>query len=120
MEGGAISATSWEVPMKPSSVIVLGAKYSIEYKDNPADVDHECRESLWGQVDYWTSSIRIYDNGRAESEIWETLLHEVLHIIAHHLKMHRLTDADAHDDLDLLALALRDTLFRNGWIRLGG
>lgn len=103
--------------MKPSSVVILGTKYTIEYKDNPAEVDIRRRVSLWGQVDYWACSIRIYDNDRPESEIWETLIHEVLHVIVTSLKIHTLESDEAHDDISLLSLGLSDTLFRNDWMR---
>lgn len=101
--------------MKPTSVNILGIKYSIEYVDKPSDVDIYKRESLWGQIDYWTRSIRIYDNGRSIEDVFETVLHEVLHGIAESLKLKSLQDG-GHDDLSLLALALTDVLYRNGWI----
>ena len=102
--------------MKPDKVIILGIEYKITYVDKPSDVDIFKRTSQWGQIDYWTRSIRIYDNGLALEEIWGSLLHEVLHGIveAFHIKV--LEPDEAHDSLDLLALALTDVLFRNGWI----
>jgi len=108
--------------VKPSKVNILGIEYSIEYVNSPSDVDIHKRESAWGQIDYWTRSIRIYDNGHQDADIWQTIFHEVLHGIACHLKIEALGKGDAidprkHDDLDLLALALVDTLFRNGWMQ---
>ena len=100
--------------MKPTSVNILGVDYSITYVDSPSDVDIYKRESAWGQIDYWTRSIRIYDNGRSAQDIAHSLLHEVLHGIAEALKL-SLRQADQHDDLDLLALALADVMHRNGW-----
>jgi len=55
--------------MKPNKVNILGIEYSITYLDKPSDVDIYKRESLWGQIDYWTRTIRIYDNGRPEEDI---------------------------------------------------
>ena len=102
--------------MKPKSVNILGITYSIEYVNNPSDVDINHRESLWGQIDYWTRRIRILDNGRNIEDIWIALIHEVLHGISESLKL-TLRNTDQHDDLDLLALALMDVFFRNKWIR---
>jgi hypothetical protein len=103
--------------VKPTSVIVLGKTYTIEYMDNPSLVDLYKRESCWGQIDYWTRSIRVYDNGRSQEDLWHTIIHEMLHAIAQGLHMSILTVESNHEDLDLLALALTDTFFRNGWIK---
>ena len=106
--------------MKPASVNILGITYSITYVDKPSDVDIYKRESLWGQIDYWTRTIRIYDQDRTTADILQTILHEVLHGIAQDLKLKSLdySDEQKHDDLDILALALSDFLVRNEWIRL--
>ncbi len=70
---------------------------------------------MWGQVDFWTRTIRIYDNNRPDEDVFECVLHEVLHAIAESLKL-ELRKAERHDELDLIALGLTDVLFRNGWI----
>jgi hypothetical protein len=101
----------------PKAVNILGVEYTITYVDNPAEVDMYKRDSLWGQIDYWTRTIRIYAKDRTPSDIWESLLHEVLHGIGVSLHMKILEDKDNHDQLDILALALTDTLFRNGWVK---
>ena len=105
---------------RPQSVNVLGSQYSIKYFDKPSDVDMFHRESLWGQCDFWTKSIRIYDDGNlSDSDILQTVLHEVLHVIAQEFKLPQLgdwKDKEKHDELDLLSLALVDVFIRNGWI----
>ena len=101
---------------KPNSVNVLGVEYQITYVDRPSDVDIYKRASLWGQVDYWTRTIRIYDNGRPIEDIWQTIFHEVIHCIANELKLKAMSKDDNHDELDVMALALTDVLFRNGWM----
>ena len=103
---------------KPQSLVILGKPYAITYCDNPLDVDLHKRDSCWGQVDHWTHTIRIYDNGRTLEDIWETILHEVLHAIGDLLKLDILNkgaddDREKHEELDVLALALTDVLFRN-------
>ncbi|MFT6550489.1 MAG: hypothetical protein ACJA1I_000517 [Zhongshania marina] len=102
--------------MKPEKVNILGIEYQVEYVDKPSDVDIHKRESLWGQIDYWTRTIRIYDNGRPHEDVWQTIIHEVLHGIADALKM-KLNKKDMHDELDILALAITDVFYRNGWIK---
>jgi len=98
----------------PTNVNVLGKDYSITYVDNPAEVDIYRRESLWGQVDYWTRTIRIYNNGRSYEDLQQTIIHEVLHVIAVELNL-ELRKAEMHDELGILALALMDVLTRNSW-----
>ena len=100
---------------KPTSVNIVGVIYKIEYVDKPSDVDVFKRTSLWGQIDYWTRTIRIYDNGRSMEDIWQTLFHEILHGIAELLKLSSLNKDENHDELDVLALAIVDILIRNGW-----
>ena len=107
-----------ELKMKPNEVNVLGIIYKIEYVDNPSDVDIYKRKSLWGQIDYWTRSIRIYDNGRNPEDVFETILHELLHAIGDALKLSILAEDKNHDQLDVLALALTDLMTRNNWIKL--
>ena len=104
---------------RPSSVNICGIVYSIEYVDKPSEVDIYKRQSLWGQIDYWTQSIRIYDNGKNDGEVCQTLIHEILHGIAENCKLDCLLKKDNHDDLDVLALALWDTFTRNGWLTFG-
>jgi len=103
--------------MRPDSVVILGIEYTIEYVEKPSDVDIYKRESLWGQLDYWTRSIRIYADDLSDEDVWGTLLHEVLHGIVDAFKIKSLQGDEQHDDLDMLSLALTDVLFRNGWIK---
>ena len=103
---------------RPEKVNVLGIEYRIEYVDNPAEVDIYKRRSLWGQVDFWTRTIRVYANERPEEDIWQTIIHEVLHAISEELNL-VLKKEEYHDDLGILALALTDTFVRNGWLVLG-
>ena len=103
--------------MKPDKVNILGVEYSITYVDKPSEVDIYHRESLWGQIDFWTRTIRIYDNDRCAEDMFHSIIHEILHGIASALKL-ELNKAERHDELDLLTLALTDVLFRNEWIKL--
>lgn len=100
---------------RPNEVNILGIIYQIQYVDNPAEVDIRKRESLWGQIDYWTRTIRIYSKDRPEEDIWETILHEVLHGIAELLHLKSMMDDKNEVELNLLSLALVDVLFRNSW-----
>lgn len=102
-------------PSRPDSVIILGKRYKIEYTDKPSDVDIYQRESLWGQIDYWTRTIRIYDRECSAEDRWHSIIHEVLHGIISALNLDKIKDDE--DSIDILALALVDTLFRNGWLR---
>jgi len=102
---------------KPESLNVLGKVYSITYCDSPSEVDIYKRKSCWGQIDYWTRTIRVYDNGRSTQDIWETIIHEILHGIGEELKL-RINKKENHDELGILALAITDTLFRNDFIKL--
>jgi hypothetical protein len=111
---------------RPTKVKILLHEYTITYVDKPSDVDIAGRESLWGQIDYWTRTIRIYDNKTQRADILHGLLHEILHGITEELHVDILkyipgTEGQkAHDAIDLLALGLADVLLDNGWITFDG
>jgi hypothetical protein len=105
---------------RPSEINILGVRYQVTYVTNPAEVDIQHRQSLWGQYDPWTRTIRVYANQRPEEDIWQTVLHEVLHAIADLLHLKALTDNQNHDELDLVALAFTDVIARNGWMTFEG
>ena len=98
----------------PDSIDILGIRYSVEYLEKPSDVDIHKRSALWGQVDFWTRSIRIYDDGgrRPVEDIWHTILHEVIHAICSALKI----EDEDEEDTDLLALGLLNVLSTNKWM----
>lgn len=103
--------------MKPNKVNILGIEYKIIYYDKPSDVDVFKRNSLWGQLDSWTRTIRIYDNDRTAEDIWQCIFHEILHGISELMHLKYLENEDNHEELDLLALAITDILFRNEWMK---
>lgn len=98
--------------MKPNSVNILGRDFEIIYKDNPADVDVECRQSLWGQLDSWERKIRVYEKGKSDKEIFEIILHEVVHQLFIDLNL----ESFSEEQHTLLCMALADTLVRNNLI----
>jgi hypothetical protein len=103
----------------PTQVNILGKVYKIEYVDKPSDVDIHKRESLWGQCDYWTRSIRVFRNDDSNIEdLFHIVLHEILHGIISDLHLKTISSAPDHEDIvDLLALALADVLQRNDWLK---
>lgn len=102
--------------MRPDHVWIFGKKYDIRYVDNPVEVDMNRRKALWGQIDYWTRTIRIYDNGRQDGDILQTLMHEIVHAIDEefHLKIY---DKMGEDVIDLLGSGIADVLLRNDWLK---
>ena len=102
----------------PSEVNILGVRYLIKYVDNPAEVDLYKRKSLWGQIDFWTRTIRIYQHELTLADIWASILHEVIHGIAQQLHLKCLEEEENHDALDILAQTLMDVLVRNGWFAI--
>jgi len=100
---------------RPTKVTIFGKLYSIQYMDNPSNVDHFGRKSLWGQLDHWAHSIRVYaPPAFSNGEVWDTIFHEILHALAAELK---LDIEENEDDVALLALGLADVLLRNEWLR---
>jgi len=100
----------------PTKVNILGSEYKITYVDKPSEVDIFKRESLWGQIDYWTRTIRIYKNDRINEDIWKTIIHEILHGIIVSMKIDFTKILDEEKTISLLATGLTDTLFRNNFM----
>ena len=107
--------------MRPNHVNILGKTYSIEYKENASEVDIHKRESLFGQIDYWTRTIRIFDDGTTpKEEVWDSIIHECLHGIIEQTDLHKeLKNKDLNEEhlVKLLTCGLVDMLFRNKWIK---
>lgn len=103
----------------PTSVKIIDQVYSIEYLDNPSKVDIFNRKSLWGQIDYWTHSIRIYrPDGRADLEVWNSILHEILHGIIDGLKIEEIRELRSDEGehvVHLLATGLNAVLNDNSF-----
>jgi hypothetical protein len=95
----------------PTEIDILGIPYKLEYCDNPSNVDVHKRESLWGQIDFWTGTIRIYVGSGNEEAIWHTIWHEILHAIICSLKI-KLDDDKEEDIVDLLSLGINNIMFK--------
>jgi hypothetical protein len=101
---------------RPTKVNIMGTTYTIRYCKKPSDVDIHKYNSYWGQIDFWTRTIRIYDNGRQDADLWKTIIHEVLHGIAQAYNISQLCGERNHSALDTLASAIADTFMRNNWL----
>jgi predicted metal-dependent peptidase len=96
----------------PKSIQLFHSKYKITYCKNASEVDIHNRESLFGQVDFWTKTIRIFINGREIGDIKQTLIHEVLHAIKNELKINFKDDKE-EDIIDRMATGMADFLRQN-------
>ena len=106
---------------KPTEINILGTVYSITYINNPADLDPELREVLWGHIDHYKREIRVYDNKRSLIDILKCIMHEALHVINDELHLKAFAkdeDANVDNELDTFATILIDTMVRNSWIVL--
>jgi len=105
---------------RPTSLNILGIPYAVTYHEHASDVDPRGNEALLGFIDYNTQKIKIYDKECNVEFIWKTIMHEVLHAIEEGMKLGILnTDKDKnHEELDALAQALTDFLFRNNLIKV--
>ena len=104
-------------PMKvkmPESINIMGVPIKIVYLKNAIDVDPAQKEATLGAADFLKQEIRVWDGGSPEIT-WQTIFHEVLHIIGDiaKLKLLRVDSFDKHNELDCLANVLADTLIRN-------
>ena len=107
---------------KENKIIILGKPYKIIYVDKPSDVDVQGVQSLLGQVDFWTKTIRIFDdNTKSEEDLFEVLIHEIIHALINDLHIYALIDKDGghkEDPIDLLSTGLADTFIRNNLVNI--
>lgn len=96
----------------PKEVKILHVTYKIKYVDNPSKVDLTERRSLWGQVDYWTRTIRIYSKGRPYEDIMQTLMHECVHAITSQQDIRDYKVNDEHF-VDLFSMGMLSLLKEN-------
>lgn len=111
----------------PKSINVGGIIYKILYVDKASDTDIEGRQAIWGQIDYWTRTIRIYQKNRSKEDIFHTLLHEIIHAISEQFRLNledkqvpgneEIGDAET-SFIDVFSLILFDTLKRNNLIKI--
>ena len=97
----------------------MGKLYRVEYTRDMVQTDVDKRNALWGQVDFHTRTIRVYigkgDRKRQPADLFETLLHEVIHAIMsdNQLLKDSLKDSVEEAFTDNLGNVLADTLLRN-------
>ena len=110
----------------PTSVNVGGIVYKIIYTDKSSDTDSEGRQSIWGQIDYWTRTIRVYKKDRTEHDIWHTIFHEIMHGISQQyqlnleekqISLNKDGDDNESTFIDVFSLLLFDTLTRNNFLK---
>lgn len=98
----------------PNSVNIFSKIYKIEYTDKIGLVDPEDADSLFGHVDMRHNKIRVYcPPDRSRADVWHTIIHEVVHVIADALSIDFKND-DEDRIIDIMALGISDFLFRNG------
>ena len=108
---------------KPKTLNILGVPYSVTYCDNVLDVDPNKRETLFGYCDHQTQTIRIFDKDCKIEFVWQSIIHEVLHLIGDNtnISIFDIIGKDGeqkHKEIDCLANVFSDFLFRNNLIKL--
>ncbi len=97
----------------PKTIVLFSKRYRMQYCENPVDVDSQKRQSLWGEVDHWDNTMRIFiGNGvRDFTEVMHTIVHECVHAIEAQLKL----DENCCNEhfIDLLSLGIVDLLKNN-------
>lgn len=71
----------------PDKIKILDIIYDMKYMQNASEVDAEHRQALAGQIDYWTSIIRILKDKKTDRDMWNTIWHECLHGMIEQMKI---------------------------------
>lgn len=101
------------------TVKLFDVTYRITYVDKPSEVDLQGRQALWGQVDYWTRTIRVLAGERSATDQRQTLWHEILHALCDKLHLQVTAGALVDDEhaIDLLATGVNTILLDNPWLQ---
>lgn len=103
-------------PGLPTEINILGTPYKIEYVDSPIDADLHNRKPCFGQIDWVTSTIRIYVGDRTPEAVKKVLFHEIIHGIMMEFQVMELAEVpdDIHERVvENIATGIYDTLTRN-------
>jgi hypothetical protein len=102
----------------PTSLVILGIPYKITYVTELSSVDTVGNEELYGQADTTNCEIRLYAN-RPREAILGTLVHEIMHAIDLTLGLNFFEKPVNHNKMDMLSVALTDTIIRNNLFASG-
>lgn len=110
----------------PKKLNIMGKIYKVQYVHDMVQVDVDKRCALWGQVDYYSRTIRIWKGNkkwpRQKADMLETLLHEIIHALLQDNKLVmnliKLEDKNKEEFVDNMANLLSDTLLRNDLIKI--
>ncbi len=101
----------------PTSVVVKGHTYKIEYVDTHQEVDADFEDRLWlGQCA--DGVLRIL-NQREHFDVMDTLIHEIMHAVFNRNRLLKasLKSSDLEEPfIDALASELAVLLSENGWL----
>ena len=98
----------------PDKINIFNSRYDVKYYDKASQVDHVKRKSLFGQVDIWESKIRIYKGKYGETDIWQTIWHEIVHAILDKLLLKLSSDEIF---VDLMATSINSVMGSNKILR---
>lgn len=96
----------------PETVDVCGIEYTVELVEDSIDAEEE-----YGRISFQARVIRIQDH-KDDMVNMQTLIHEVLHAISHHYALHLDDTEEKHEQMDVLASVLVDTLVRSDILSL--
>jgi hypothetical protein len=107
--------------LNTTMIEILGKTWEIVYLPTMQEVDRDGRNQCWGHWDPDTRKIRIWAGMTDEDKI-QTLIHEIIHIIASELGFVKLAnlssgETKANNEVDALALGLMSLFVRNGLLR---
>lgn len=97
----------------PEVISFLSKKFNIKYFENVSDVDQYKEDSLFGQVNFRTNTIRIYKPEDSNTvNVLHTIFHEVIHIIKENLSIDFVNDEEERI-IDNLAIGIVHLLVEN-------
>ena len=103
----------------PETINIMGVPFKVVYFKEISDVAPDKRSICFGHCELEKQEIRVWSGGAIEFT-WQTLIHEMLHMIGDLTKISILSmdNIQKHNELDCLANVLTDVLIRNNLLNI--
>jgi len=100
----------------PKKIKAIGSTYNVAYHKSLSDVDISKQTPSWGQFNPAGSEIRVFRNGQCRQDTWDTIWHEIFHIIEEKFCIEEIRDHKRREQIiGRLATGVNAILWDNKW-----
>ena len=82
-----VKQIDWDRSQLPNAIKILSVDWKIEYIDVEEDVNPDADRLLHGHLSWRTVTMRIFRGTRNVSSIWQTIWHEIFHVLIEYAQL---------------------------------